>query len=268
MRIRTMALSLPLPLLLAMFLACGGSAPGYAQPPDREEPLGTSAGNLSAERTWGLGVRFVPSVFSPPAPAALDPELGSAAVVRFWLMPTLAVEAGGWFAHRSDRWSESSLTLLTAGLLLKLVDAPQSDFYLAGRGLHARQSAREKGIFFAETEAPAGPAPAEIEPPDGTRPCCPPMESESLTLGLELAAGAEWSLSAQLAVELEAAAIYAQTALTQWGTVPPPVPPKEPVPLEIGEGETSTSLSWGITLRVGLSFYFPPAAPPTEPQSD
>lgn len=233
---------------------------GSADPAGARAAEGTPSSpgaNLSAERTWGLGVRFVPSLFSPPPPGPPDAELGSAAVVRFWLMPTLAVEAGGWFAYRSDRRSESSLTLLTAGLLLKLVDGPRSDLYLAGRGLHARRISREKGIFFAETPA----APSEGEPPGEARPCCPPMESESLTLGLELALGAEWSLSPQLAVEVEGAMIYAQTALTQWGIVPLPLSPQGPVALPIGEGETSTSLSWGIALRIGLSFYFPPPTP-------
>jgi len=244
-------------LVIAVGILWGSAPQAGAQAAEGALSPSESGANLSAERTWGLGVRFVPSVFSPPVPGPLDAELGSAAVVRSWLMPALAVEAGGWFAYRSDRWSESSLTLLTAGLLLKLVDEARSDLYLAGRGLHARRFSREKGIFFAEAPAP----PAESEPPGDARPCCPPMESESLTLGLELAAGAEWSFSPRLAAEVELAVIYAQTALTQWGTVPPPLPPKEPVPLQIEQGETSTVLSWGIALRVGLSFYFPPPAP-------
>jgi len=186
---------------------------------------------------WGLGVRLAPLVFAPPL--IPDGGLSSAAVTQLWLTPQLAVEGGGWLSGYSDPRSESSLTFLTAGLLLKLFDAERSDFYLAGRGLHARQAHREKGVFFGEPPAP-GPIPEEGIP------CCPPMESESLTLALELAAGVEWSLSPQLAIEAELAFTYAQTATSQsWGPMPPP------------DEQTFTSISWGISLRLGIFFYFP-----------
>lgn len=213
----------------------------------------------------------MPSFLTSPTPFLASGELSSAAVVRFWLTPQLAVEGGGWLSGYSTPWDESSLVLLTGGLLLKLVDAERSDLYLAGRGLHARQRSQEKGIFFDFGEPPApGPGPGPGSEPDefsedSGPPCCPPVESESLTLALEVAVGTEWSLSPQLAVEAELGLTYAQTATTSTWPYRPPFP-EEPIPLvlvgpqqRIGE-EVSTTVSWGITLHLGISFYFLPSA--------
>jgi len=250
--------------LLAMLLAWGGPASGYAQPPDREEPLGTPAENLSAGRTWGLGARF-PAPFLSFLPGGVSPvEASPVALLRYWLTPRLAVEGGGWLGGYRAPWGESSFVLLAGGLLLKLVDAERGDLYAAGRGLHARESSREKGVFFGEPPMPmpmsvsvpgprpAGPAPEEVAPP-----CCPPWESESLTLALEGAVGAEWSLSPHLAVEAELSAFYAQTVTTSTWPYRPPFPeaPTPPEPQQRVGDEVSTTLSWGFMLRVGLSLY-------------
>ena len=215
-----------------------GKMPGQAE----QAP----ADDLSIGRQWGLGVRYLPSALAPVAPPNPEVNLSSALLLQFWLTRQLGVEVGGWFSRVDDAWSESTLTLITGGLLLKLIDTYSYDFYLAGRGIHARQTSRDKGVFFSPP-----PEPLNVPPP-----CCPPFESESVTLAFELAAGVEWSPSALIALDCELSLLYAQTVSTTSGVFPMP---EEPTSLQSAQMPpfTSTSTSVGLTLRLGVFFYLP-----------
>ena len=208
--------------------------------------------DLSAGRQWGLGVRTVPSALGPVAPPTPNLELGSAVTVQFWLTEILAAEAGGWFSSHSGPWSEGTTLLVMGGLLLKLVNTPREDLYIAGRGLYARSSSRDKGRFI---DVPPEPPMPETQSPMIPPPCCPPLASESSTLAFQLSAGIEWSLSPYVAFDFEFGVLYAQTITEQSFPYPPPLPLEEPMPRQFFDRQTSTSL--GVILQVGIYFYLP-----------
>lgn len=223
------------------------------------QEAGPQEEDLSAGRQWGLGVRTVPSGLGTSLPNSAF-ELGSAVTVRFWLTELLAVEVGGWISSYSDMWRESTTAMLSGGLLLKPVDTPREDLYVAGRGIYARSSSQDKGGFF---NGPPEPPRPETESPMIPPVCCPPSASESSTLAFQLSAGIEWSRSAYVALDVEFGLLYAQTITEQSLPYPPPLPPMapgEPMPLQFFDGQTSTSVSLGVILQVGVYFYLPRSA--------
>jgi hypothetical protein len=225
--------------------------------------------DLSANRSWGVGARFLPSALSPVAPYLADPALGTAIGVQYWLNDLLGIEAGGWMSQFKDTWNETSTTLLSGGLLLKLANGVQADFYLVGRAI-SLSSVSKSRIFFEPLPTPVEPRPepkpepksANVIPPcppwyrDGiARPCpWPGYESRSSTLAFEAAGGIAWSVSPQVGLALEFGFIYAQAVTTNIPGPPPPWPPDGPKPLQ--QPETSASSSLGLTLHVSAYFYF------------
>lgn len=212
--------------------------------------------NLSAARTWGVGIRFLPSALSPMAPFNADPALSSAISVQYWMNDLLALEAGGWVSSFKDTWSENSTTVISGGLLVKLANHSRFDLYLAGRAVSLNASYKGGMIcpFRSDDAAPLPPIP----PP----PCWPWPSSESRTSTLAFGAtGAlEWSVASQVAFDVEFGMMYAQTTTVNLYPTPPPQPqpepatPQEPKPLQQLETFASSSLNWVI--HTGIYFYF------------
>jgi len=226
--------------------------------------------NYSMQRTWGVGLRFLPSALSPIVPYGADPALGTAITVQYWLSDLFAIEAGGWLSSFKDMWSENNTTLMSGGLLLKLANGVQADFYLVGRGVSLTTISKSQ-VYYELPPTPVEPVepkrepPSEIEPANAIPPCyrdgivrpCPwpGGESRTSTLALEAAGGIEWSVSPQLALDLEFGLIYAQVVTTNIpGPPPPPWPPDGPKPLQ--EPQTFASSSLGLVVHVAACFYF------------
>jgi hypothetical protein len=194
--------------------------------------------NLSAGRSVGIGVRFLPSALMPVGPSDVDPALGAALTGHYWVSELLALEIGGWLSGFNDSWNPRRFTSLSGGLLLKLSDNPQDDLYLAGRAISVQSVYRNYCCVYREED--------KIMPP------YPWPSSESRTLAFEVTAGIERSWSAQLATNLEFGFIYAQVMTTNF---PPPASPEEPVPLPKPEAVAATS--FGITVHISVNFYLP-----------
>lgn len=202
--------------------------------------------NLSTNRAWGIGARFLPSALMPIAPWSTDPALGSAIALQIWINELLGLEVGGWVSGFSDNWNQNAFTLLAGGLLFKLADNAKFDLYLVGRGLSLRSVSKNLCCIILEP----WPEPQNIIVP----PWPPSYESRSSTLAIEAASGIEWSLSPQVALNFEFGLLYAQTTTTNIPPPPPPLPPEEPKPLQRPETFASSSLS--LMLHLGVYFYF------------
>lgn len=207
--------------------------------------------NLSMGRSVGIGARFLPSALMPIGPSDVDPALGAALTVHYWVSDLLALEAGGWMSGFSNSWNPRSFTSLSGGLLLKLSDNAQDDLYLAGRAISVQSVYRNYCCIYREGEPPVEPQQDDkIMPPYPW----PSYESRTSTLAFEVTAGIEHSWSAQLATNLEFGFIYAQVMTTNF---PPPgePPPEKPVPLP--KPETTAATSFGITVHISMNFYLP-----------
>ncbi len=208
--------------------------------------------DLSANRIWGVGVRFLPSALSPMAPFNADPALSSAISVQYWMNDLLALEAGGWVSSFKDAWSENSTTIVSAGLLVKLANYSRFDLYLAGRAVSLNASYKGGMICPFRSE---DSVPSPIPPP----PCWPwpSNESRTSTLAFGATGGLEWSVASQVAFDLEFGMIYAQTTTMNLYPTPPPTEPptpEPPKPLQQLETFASSSLNWVI--HTGIYFYF------------
>lgn len=205
--------------------------------------------NLSAGRVFGVGVRFLPQVLMPVGPSDVDPALGSALTLQYWVSDLLAIEVGGWASAFSDSWSPRSSMNLSAGLLLKLSDTPQDDLYLAGRAISVQSVYKNYCCVLYGDGEPSQPE-EKIMPPYPW----PTYESRTSTLAFEIAVGIERSWSAQVTTTLEFGFVYAQVMTTH---IPPPVesPSEEPAPLP--KPETTAATSFGITLHLNVNFYVP-----------
>lgn len=209
--------------------------------------------NLSANRAWGVGARFLPSALAPIAPWSVDLALGSAIALQYWPNDLLAVEVGGWVSGFSDAWNQNAFTLLSGGLLFKLSDNSKLDLYFVGRGISLRNVS--KNICCVILEPRPEPQHARLPTPQNIVPPWPPAsESRSSTIAIEAAWGVEWALSSQAALDFEAGLIYAQTVTTNVPPQLPPPPEEEPKPLQ--KPETFASSSLGLMLHVGVYFYF------------
>lgn len=209
--------------------------------------------NLSAARTWGVGVRFLPSALTPMAPFNADPALSSAIAVQYWMNDLLALEAGGWVSSFKDAWSENSTTVVSGGLLVKLANYSRFDLYLAGRAVSLNASYKGGMIcaFRSDDSAPMPPIPP--------LPCWPwpSNESRTSTLAFGATGGLEWSVASQVAFDLEFGMMYAQTTTVNLYPTPPPTEPptpEPPKPLQQLETFASSSLNWVI--HTGIYFYF------------
>ncbi len=208
--------------------------------------------NLSANRAWGVGARFLPSALDPMVPRNIDPALGSALALQIWVNELLGLEAGGWASSFSDTWSQNASTLLSGGLLFKLSDNSKFDLYFVGRGISLRNVSKNMCCVILEPRPEPQPAPPTE--PKNIVPPWPAFESRSSTLAIEVAGGIEWGLAPQVALDFEFGLIYAQTVTTNVPPPPPPLPPEEPKPLQ--KPETFASSSLGLMLHIGVYFYF------------
>lgn len=235
--------------------------------------------NLSANRTWGAGVRFLPSALSPIAPYGADPALGTAIGLQYWVNDLVGLEAGGWASAFKDQWSENNNMLLSGGLLYKLANSSEFDFYLVGRGMS--QTSRSKSTVYYEPPLPVEPKPESririsdiawpclryesggdstaappAKPVNGLPPCpWPAYDSRSSTMAIEVAGGIEWSAAPQVAVNVEFGMVYSQMVTTNIpGPLPPPWPPDGPKPLQQAETFASSNIGWA--LHVGIYYYF------------
>jgi hypothetical protein len=216
--------------------------------------------NLSVQRSLGLGVRFWPSSFVPAAPMDTDLQLGTAVAAQLWFTDTVALEAGGWASGLMDSWSQRTFTSLSGGVLFKVADHAQADFYIAGRGIHMEVISRNPGYCCRECPPPYicpvktnaatieesrrdEDQDEEGEESDAIR--WPPYaESRTSTLAFEGVAGIEWSLSPHLALDFEFGLIFAQVM----GMHIPSHPEEKPT--------TYSSNSFGMTLHLGFYYYF------------
>ncbi len=207
-------------------------------------------GNLSQGRSVGIGARFLPSALMPVGPSEVDPALGAALTLHYWISDLIAIEAGGWMSGFVDSWNPRSFTSLSAGLLLKLADTPFDDLYIAARAISLHSVYRNFCCIYREGEPPIEAQQDAIMPPYPW----PSSESRTSTLAFEVAAGIERSWSAHVTTNLEFGFIYAQVMTTH---LPPPgePPPEEPVPWP--KPGTTAATSFGITLHVSVNFYLP-----------
>lgn len=201
---------------------------------------GQGESNLSADRGLGGGARWLPAALTPVSSSSAL-TLGPIATLHYWLNEGVGFELGGWVSGAEDSWASWRSTTLAGGLLLKLSDNSVSDFYLVGRAISLHSQ-------YTTIALPDGVARAIVPP-------WPSYESRSLGLAVELAGGIEWSWSSQVATVFEVGLAYVQTITTQ--TPPPPVEPPEGEPVPLPGPQTSAATGFGITLRVGISFYFP-----------
>ncbi len=206
--------------------------------------------NLSAGRSVGVGVRFLPSALMPVGPSEVDPALGAALTGDYWISDLLAIEVGGWMSGFSDSWNPRSFISLSGGLLLKLSDNASDDLYLAARAISVQSVYRNYCCIYREGEPPVEDQQDKIMPPYPW----PSSESRTSTLAFAVTAGIERSWSAQLTTNFEFGFIYAQVMTTN---LPPPGEPSPEEPVPLPKPETVAATSFGITVQVSVNFYLP-----------
>jgi hypothetical protein len=210
--------------------------------------------NVSVGRGLGIGARFLPQALMPIAPSDMDPALGSALTVHYWMSDLLALEVGGWMSGFTDSWNPRSFTSLSGGLLLKLSDNFQDDLYIVGRAISTQSVYKNYCcVIYRDSE----PQPPEERENDKIMPPWPwpNYESRTSTLAFEVTAGIERSWSPQVTTNIEFGFVYAQVMTTSF---PPPIPeppPDEPIPLP--KPETMAATSFGVTLHLSVNFYLP-----------
>ncbi len=221
---------------VAFLLVVGTVGASWAQQPE----------NLSADRGFGVGARFLPQALMPIAPSDTEPALGSALTLQYWVSDLLAIEIGGWISGFSDLWNPRSFTSLSGGLLLKLSDNAYDDLYLAARAISAQSVYRNYCCIYREDEPPVEAQQDKIMLPYPW----PSYESRTSTLAFEVTAGIERSWSAHVTTNFEFGFIYATQVMTTSF-----LPPEEPIPLP--KPETVAATNFGITVHLSVNFYLP-----------
>jgi hypothetical protein len=202
---------------LASLFIVGWAIVGWAQ----------DKGDLSASRGLGLGGRFSPAV---SVASDLDPALGSAIILQYWVSDQIGLELGGWASIFQPEDSSRSFTSISGGLLLKFFDNIALDLYVVGRVISLQ--------IVKKYELLSQPG--------------LPQESRTFALAAEAAAGIEWSWSPHVTTNFEFGIAYAQILEK------PPQP--EPIPqtsLSSPKLDVSSS-SFGVMLHLGVSFYLLP----------
>lgn len=220
-------------VLPALLLIVAFASPAFSQEGGPPHPV------------WGIGVRYTPSMLMSVVYPRVDPTLGSAAVLEYWLNPTLALELGGWLSSYRDTWNENNTTLWSAGLRYALTQGQPLDLYLAGRGISLQfESNNPPYVKEPLTDA------VDIMPP------LPRYESISSTLALQACGGLRWHWSSEVALHWEISLIYAQTVSTNRHPSPEPTPPPDqPQPLQMVT-ETFASSQMDFLLTVGIFYLF------------
>ncbi|MBI3659476.1 hypothetical protein HY230_03265 [Candidatus Acetothermia bacterium] len=230
-------------LVITLWLGCL-SVSAYAQ-----------SENLSAGHSWGVGIRFLPNVLYPPGPMETDQALGTLVAAQLWITDTVGFEAGGWLSGFSDQWSERSFVNLVGGLIFKVLDSAQGDLYIAGRGIHLESVSRNQGYCCprcVDMPCKYQEKPAKDKEDDQTDPAklWAYSENRTSTLAFEGMAGIEWSFSRNLTLDFEFGMIFAQVV-----GINIPASPEE-------KSTNYSSTSFGMTLHLGLYYYFVPATKP------
>lgn len=207
-----------------------------------------SQDNVEPQPAWGIGVRYTPSMLMSIVYPRVDPTLGSAAVLEYWLNPTLVLEVGGWFSSYRDVWNENSTTLWSGGLRYQLTQDQPLDLYLAGRGIHLQFASKNPPYIMKDPLTGSNDA-KDIMPP------LPMYESLSSTLALEASGGLVWRWSPNVALHVELSLVYAQTVSTNRYPSPEPVPPDKPEPLQVVT-ETYASSQMDFLLTMGIFYLF------------
>jgi hypothetical protein len=208
--------------------------------------------NLSTGRTLGLGMRFLPSALYPNGPMETDQALGTVVTAQLWFSDSVGLEAGGWVSGFSDQWSERSFTNMVAGMIFKIVDGDRADLYAAGRGIRMEGINRNPGyccVRCVNYACPVDTQPKENkdgDQPTISKPWPGGYENRTSTLAFEGVAGLEWSLSRNMVLDFEFGMIFAQVM----GVNFPPNPEEKPT--------TYSSTSFGMTLHLGVYYYFVP----------
>lgn len=206
-----------------------------------------SQDNVEPQPAWGIGVRYTPSMLMSIVYPRVDPTLGSAIALEYWLNPTLVLEVGGWFSSFQDVWNENSTTLWSGGLRYLLTQDQPLDLYLAGRGINLQFSAFNPP--YVKEPLTGSTDKMDMMPPR------PQYESHSSTLAVEAGGGLAWSWSPNVALHMEFSLIYAQTVSTNRYPSPEPVPPDKPEPLQVVT-ETYASSQMDFLLTVGIFYLF------------
>jgi hypothetical protein len=211
--------------------------------------------NLSAGRTFGMGLRFLPNMLYPAGPMETDQALGSVMTAQLWITETVALEAGGWMTGFSDEWSYRSFVNMTGGMIFKVSDGIRADLYIAGRGIRLESLSRNPGYCcprcmtcVKEGETPPQQKEGDNEQPPIAKPWQGGYESRQSTLAFEGVAGMEFSLSQNMVLDFEFGIVCAQMMSVNI----PPNPEEKP--------STYSSRSFGMTLHLGLYYSFVPVA--------